>query len=86
MVTAVRASAGVILSKTQPRLTMRGSDMVGEEPGLKSVDRATGTPASISRLAGAGSSPRNNPVPGRRTAVVPASARASIQASDTFRR
>ena len=59
-----------------------GMDSVWEEPGLQSVARATGTPASMSRRAGAyWCFIRKKLVPGRRTAVTPERARASIAGS-----
>ena len=53
MVTAVNASAGVILICVQAILIMMGNHSVNDVPGLKSVAKATGTPVSIIFRAGA---------------------------------
>ena len=52
-VTAVSASSTVSPSSKTASCTTVGSDSVYDEPGLQSVASATGTPASISRRAGA---------------------------------
>ena len=52
MVAAEIASAGDIFMWVQASDNTNGMLGVGEEPGLKSVARATGTPASINFRAG----------------------------------
>ncbi len=53
MVVAVIASAGVMRVCVEASDRTKGIDGVGDEPGLKSVARTTGKPASIIARAGA---------------------------------
>ena len=81
MVVATSVSSGVSFISRQATVMTSGRFGVGEVPGLKSVPRATGTPASMNRLAGAASSAiRNQVVAGSSVATVgwsPSAARAS---------
>ncbi|MNH41395.1 hypothetical protein D3C79_1028880 [compost metagenome] len=53
------------------RFITSGIEIVGDDPGLQSVEIATGTPASIKSLARAGFSPRYNAVVGNKHAMTP---------------
>ncbi len=71
MVVATSVSAGVSFISRQATVMTSGRFGVGEVPGLKSVPRATGTPASMNRRAGAASSAmRNQVVAGSSVATV----------------
>src|SRR5690349_9772655 len=82
IVHAVRTSAGVIFIVRHARFIIKGNDSVGDDPGLRSVERATGTPASIIFLAFAGFSIKKNAVPGNKTAITPLLAICLIPSSD----
>ncbi|GGX76898.1 hypothetical protein GCM10010324_22940 [Streptomyces hiroshimensis] len=58
-----------------------GMELVKDEPGLQSVDRATVAPASSRRRASGHSARVENSAPGRRVATVVPFARASTSAS-----
>ena len=70
-VTAVSTSSGVSLYFRHPRLMTNCILRHGQEPGLKSVDMATGTPAFTISRAGANAAPRLKLVAGSRHAITP---------------
>ena len=82
-VRAVTTSPGNMPMRVQAMAPTSGRFSVRQVPGLQSVARATGTPRSISRRAGAKSTPRKKAVPGSSVATVPDAARASMPASLT---
>src|SRR5271165_91089 len=79
-VAAVRASAGVIFICAQANDMIVRMEVVGEEPGLKSVAITIARPASIiARAAGYFCEPMAYTEPGRRTGWTPACRSAAIE-------
>ena len=68
----------------QAKFITSGMDVVGDDPGLQSVEIATGTPASIISRPLQLVSRKYNAVAGNKHAITPASAIAAIPLSDAF--
>src|SRR5690625_4432603 len=69
IVVAVKTSSGVIPMLRQPKFIINCSESVGDEPGLASVDNATGTPISIIYQARAYSYIKKKAVQGSKTPI-----------------